>query len=412
MSFWKKWTAARPGEDQVFKDVENYSAKNYKPLPVVLSKGKGAYVWDTEGKKYLDALSAYSALNHGHRHPKILAAMNDQASRLTLSSRAFHNDQMGVFLKKLCQVAGMEMALPMNTGAEAVETAIKMARKWGYLKKKVVQDRAEIIVCENNFHGRTTTIVSFSTENQYRAGFGPFTPGFRVIPYGDLQALKAAIHENTVAFLYEPIQGEGGVIVPPQGFLTEAAKICRKNGVLLMADEIQTGLGRTGRTFCYQHDDDAKPDVLILGKALGGGVYPVSAALASKEVMGVFNPGDHGSTFGGNPMAAAIGLAALNALEDEKMVENSAEMGAYLIEKIREIQAPHAIQEVRGKGLMIGIEFKKEYGPARAVCEKLAIRGILCKDTHDQTMRITPPLIIGIEECDLIVEQIAAVLAG
>lgn len=401
---------AHPSKDQVLKDVEDFSAKNYKPLPVVLSRGQGAYVWDTEGKKYLDGLAAYSAMNHGHRHPKILNAMLAQAKLLTLSSRAFHNDQMGIFLKKLCQMSGMEMALPMNTGAEAVETALKMCRKWGYQIKKVPADRAEIIVCENNFHGRTTTIVGFSTEEQYRSGFGPFTPGFKIIPYGDLEALKAAITENTVGFLYEPIQGEGGVIVPEKGFFTEAAKVCRKNRVLMMADEIQTGLGRTGRLFCYQHDENAKPDVLIIGKALGGGVYPVSAALTSKEIMSVFNPGDHGSTFGGNPLGAAIGLAALTAIEEEKLVERSAEMGAYLIEKLREIPAPHAIQEIRGKGLMIGVEFKKEYGPARKVCEKLAVRGLLCKDTHDQTMRITPPLIIGVEECDFIAEQVAEVL--
>lgn len=390
-------------------EVKTYSANNYNPLPIVLARGEGVWVWDTDGKKYLDCLSAYSALNQGHRHPKIIRALKEQADKITLTSRAFHNDQMGSFLKKLCQLTEMERALPMNSGAEAVETAIKMARKWGYEKKGIPTDQAEIIVCDNNFHGRTTTLISFSTEAQYRNGFGPFTPGFKVIPYGSIEALRKMIHSNTAAFLFEPIQGEAGVIVPQVGFLREVREICSKNKILCMDDEIQTGLGRTGKLFCYQHEDFAKPDVLILGKALGGGVFPVSATVASQEVMDVFRPGDHGSTFGGNPMAAAIGLAALEVIEEESLCQQSTEMGIYLREKLLAIRSSK-IQEIRGKGLMIGIEIKKEFGNVRPFCEKLADLGVLVKDTHEHVIRLTPPLVIQRKEIDWVVDQLQAVL--
>lgn len=385
--------------ENFLEEVKSYSANNYNPLPVVLSRGEGVWVWDTEGKKYLDCLSAYSALNQGHRHPEILKALYQQSEKITLTSRAFHNDQMGGFLKKLCEMCKIDRALPMNSGAEAVETAIKLARKWGRYKKGVPENQAEIIVCENNFHGRTVTIVSFSTEAQYRDGFGPFTPGFKIIPYGDPKALEKAITPNTVGFLYEPIQGEAGVIVPPSGFLTEARKICTAHQILNIADEIQTGLGRTGKLFCYQHEENATPDVLVLGKALGGGVYPVSAVLASKEAMDVFKPGDHGSTFGGNPMAAAVGLASLQVIEKQNLPQRSAEMGNYLLTELKKIRSPK-IQEIRGKGLMIGIEIKSSFGNVRPLCEKLAQLGILVKDTHEHVIRITPPLVIEKKEVD------------
>ncbi len=396
---------------EFLSEVDRYSAHNYKPLPVVLEKGEGVWVWDVEGRKYLDCLSAYSALNQGHRHPKIVAALKAQADKITLTSRAFHNDQMGAFLRKLCDLSGMEVALPMNTGSEAVETALKVARKWGYQVKGVAHDQAEIIVCENNFHGRTTTIVSFSTEHQYRDGFGPFTPGFKAVPYGDLQALEAAITPNTVGFLFEPIQGEAGVLIPPPGFLAAAQALCEKNRVLFMADEIQTGLGRTGKLFAVAHDCPKKPDMLILGKALGGGVFPVSAMLCSKQIMSVIKPGDHGSTFGGNPLAAAVGIAALEVIVDEKLVARSAELGVYLIKKLRETlsSSPH-VQEIRGRGLMIGVEIKTSSGKARAFCEKLADLGVLVKETHDQVIRITPPLVVEREELDGLVAQIEKVL--
>jgi len=393
---------------EYLNEVDTYSAHNYKPLPVVLAQGEGIWVWDTEGKKYLDGLSAYSALNQGHRHPKIIQALKTQADKITLTSRAFHNDQMGAFLKKLCEISEMEQALPMNTGTEAVETALKLARKWGYEKKGISKDQAEIIVCENNFHGRSTTIVSFSSEAQYRNGFGPFTPGFKIIPYGDVEALNRAITPNTVAFLFEPIQGEAGVIVPPAGFLTAAKSVCQRHQILCIIDEIQTGLGRTGKLFCYQHEPNSKPDVLILGKALGGGVFPVSAVLTAKKIMDVFRPGDHGSTFGGNPMAAAVGSASLAVLIDEKLPERSAEMGAYLLEKLKTLESP-IIQDIRGKGLMIGIEVKASFGHVRPLCEKLATSGVLVKDTHERVMRITPPLVIQKSDVNWLFEKLSEV---
>jgi ornithine--oxo-acid transaminase len=340
-------------------------------------------------------LSAYSALNQGHRHPAIIEALRVQADRLTLTSRAFHNDQMGGFLKELAEATGFSRALPMNTGAEAVETAIKAARKWGYDVKGVPEGRAEIIVCENNFHGRTTTIVGFSSEAQYREGFGPFAPGFRLIPHGSLEALEEAISDDTVAFLVEPIQGEGGIVVPPEGYLAGAQAICRENRVLLLNDEIQTGLGRTGKLFCGDWDG-TRGDVLIVGKALGGGVYPVSAILADDEVMDVFHPGDHGSTFGGNPLGAAVGKAALHVVLGERLADRARELGSWFMDRLREIDSPH-VREVRGRGLMIGVEIKAESGSARPFCEALKDRGILCNDTHHHTIRVAPPLIIDRE---------------
>lgn len=394
--------------DEFIRDVEHYSANNYHPLPIVIEKGEGVWVHDVEGKKYLDMLSAYSALNQGHRHPKIMGALMEQASKVTLTSRAFHNETMGPFLKKLCQMAGFEKALPMNTGAEAVETALKAARKWGLVKKGVPENQGEIIVCDNNFHGRTVTIVSFSTEEQYRHGFGPFTPGFISVPFGDADALEKAITKNTVAILAEPIQGEGGVLVPPEGYLARMRELATKHNVLMMLDEIQTGLGRTGKLFAYQYEE-AKPDVLLLGKALGGGVYPVSAMLSADDVMDVFGPGDHGSTFGGNPLGSAVGQAALDVLEEENLVEKAFTLGQYFKEGLERIQSP-LIAEIRGKGLLIGVEIKKEHGKARPFCERLMELGLLCKETHDYTIRFAPPLTITKEEIDWSLEQIAKVL--
>lgn len=394
--------------EDFIREVERYSAHNYHPLPVVLSKGERVWVWDVEGNKYLDCLSAYSAVNQGHRHPRIINALVEQAGRITLTSRAFHNDRMGPFLKKLCEVTGFDKALPMNTGAEAVETAIKTARKWGYLKKKVEEDKAEIIACENNFHGRTTTIVGFSTEPQYRFGFGPFTPGFKIIPYGDADALEKAITPNTVGFLVEPIQGEGGVIVPAEGYYRKIREITRKHNVLLMADEIQTGFGRTGTLFAMDREG-VKPDILIVGKALGGGVYPVSAILANDDIMDVFRPGDHGSTFGGNPLAAAIAEAALEVIVEEKLPQRAEELGNYFMGKLREINSP-CVKEIRGRGLLIGVEIKKEFGTARPYCEKLMKLGILAKETHDQVIRFAPPLVITKEEIDWALERIQKAL--
>ena len=352
----------------------------------------------------MDCLSAYSALNQGHRHPKIIQAMLEQTAKLTLTSRAFHNDQMGNFLKKLCEVTEMEMALPMNTGAEAVETALKTVRKWGYQKKRIPPNQAEIIVCAGNFHGRTITVVSFSTEDQYRDGFGPFTPGFKVIDFGDLKQLEKAITPNTVAFLVEPIQGEAGILIPPSGYLTEVRRICTRHNVLMVLDEIQTGLGRTGKLFAYEHDPHAKPDMLVIGKALGGGVYPVSAVTSSKEVLGVFNPGDHGSTFGGNPLASAIAKASLDVIIHEKLSEKSAKLGQYLLEQLQGLNSSH-IKEVRGKGLFIGVEVKESSGPARPFCEKLMKLGVLAKETHHQVVRLAPPLIIQKGELDWMMDQ-------
>jgi ornithine--oxo-acid transaminase len=394
--------------DALLQEVDRYSAHNYHPLPVILDRGEGVWVWDVEGNRYLDMLSAYSALNQGHRHPAILRAALKQMERLTLTSRAFHNDQMGPFLRELCEATGFERALPMNTGAEAVETAIKMVRKWGYKAKGVPDDQAEIIVCHNNFHGRTSTIVGFSSEDQYRDGFGPFAPGFKLIPYGDHEALEEAVTPNTVGFLFEPLQGEGGVVVPPEGYLRRARELCTARGVALMADEIQTGLGRTGRMFCCDWEG-VRPDVLIVGKALGGGVYPVSAAIADSEYMDVFQPGDHGSTFGGNPLGAAVGRASLRVILDEGLVERSDRLGTWFMDRLREIDSPH-VEEVRGKGLMIGVVIKESSGTARPYCEALQARGILAKETHGQVIRFAPPLVIDQETLEAALEDIRDVL--
>jgi len=393
---------------QYLAQAEKYSAHNYKPLPVVVERAEGIWMWDVDGNKYMDMLAAYSAVNQGHRHPRIVQAAKDQMDELTLTSRAFHNDRMGPFLKLLCETTGFDMALPMNTGAEAVETAIKMVRKWGYEVKGVPEGKAEIIVCTNNFHGRTTTIVGFSSEDQYRDGFGPFTPGFKIVPYGDARAFEDAITENTVGFLVEPIQGEGGVIVPVDGYLGCTYGLCQEHRIAFMADEIQTGLGRTGRMFACDWED-VKPDVLIVGKALGGGVYPVSAAIADHEFMQVFHPGDHGSTFGGNPLGAAVGIASLRVILDEKLPERSDELGEWFMTRLREIGSPH-VKEVRGKGLMIGVEIKKDSGPARPFCEALQARGVLAKETHHQVIRFAPPLVIEKSDLEVALEHTRAVL--
>ena len=395
---------------EIIRETERWSAHNYAPLPVVLDRGEGCWVRDVDGNRYLDMLAAYSALNHGHRHPEIVAALEEQAARLTLTSRAFHNDRMAGFLRRLCRVAGYEKALPMNTGAEAVETAIKAARKWGYRRKGVPEGRAEIIACENNFHGRTTTIVGFSTEEQYREGFGPFTPGFTTIPFGDADALEAAITDETVGFLVEPIQGEGGVVVPPEGYLARCAEICREHDVLLLNDEIQTGLGRTGRLFGGDWDG-VRGDVLIVGKALGGGVYPVSAILADREVMDVFGPGDHGSTFGGNPLGAAVGEASLRVIVEEELPRRSRELGSWFMDRLREIDSEH-VREVRGRGLMIGVVIRASSGTARPFCEELMHRGILAKETHGQVIRFAPPLVVDRETLEGVLPDIEAVIRG
>jgi len=393
-----------------FLDLEQrHGAHNYHPLEVVLSRGEGVWVYDVDGKRYLDCLSAYSAINQGHCHPRILAALVEQAGRLTLTSRAFYNDQLGLFYQDICAFSGYDMALPMNSGAEAVETAIKVARKWGYTVKGVPLDRAEIIVCAGNFHGRTTTVISFSTELQYKEQFGPLTPGFVAVPYGDAAALEAAITPHTVAFLFEPIQGEGGVVLPPDGYLRQAAAICRQHNVLLLADEIQTGLGRTGKRFACDHEG-VRPDMVILGKALSGGFYPVSAVVADAPVLGVLEPGDHGSTFGGNPLAAAVGRAALAVLQDEKLVENAAWQGGYLMDQLASLDSPH-VREVRGRGLLIGIDLKPEAGGARRFCEALQTHGILAKDTHGTVIRLAPPLVITRQQVDWALERIADVLS-
>ncbi len=387
---------------------DRYGAHNYHPLDVVLTRGEGIWVWDVDGNRYMDCLSAYSAVNQGHAHPRIRQALIDQASRLPLTSRAFRNDQLGRFYQQVCELTGYEMVLPMNTGAEAVETAIKAARKWGYTVKGVPDGQAEIIACAGNFAGRTVTIIGFSTEAQYRDGFGPFTPGFKVVPYGDAKALEAAITPNTVAFLVEPIQGEGGVIVPPAGYLRQVREICTRHNVLMIADEIQTGLGRTGKLFACDHED-VRPDAVTIGKALSGGFYPVSAVLANREVLGVFRPGDHGSTFGGNPLGAAVGQAALSVLVEENMIENAAAMGEYFQDMLAEINSPH-VKEVRGKGLMIGVELKPEAGGARRFCEALQHNGILAKETHRDIIRFAPPLVITQADIDWAIERIRPVL--
>lgn len=387
---------------------EKFGAHNYHPLDVVITKGERVWVYDVDGKKYLDFLSAYSAVNQGHCHPRIINALKTQAEKITLTSRAFRNDQLPLLAKELCELTGYEMMLPMNSGAEAVETAIKMARKWGYKIKGIEENKAEIIVCSNNFHGRTTTIISFSTEAQYRDGFGPFTPGFVVIPYNDVEALKNAINKNTVAFLVEPIQGEAGIIIPDEGYLRKAFEVCKSSNVLFIADEIQTGLGRTGKLFAYEYEG-IKPDAVIIGKALSGGAYPVSAVLSSKEILGVFKPGDHGSTFGGNPLAAAIAREALKVIIEEKLAERSFELGKYFLEKLRTIQSKH-IKEIRGKGLFIGIELVPEAGGARRFCEALKEEGLLCKETHENVIRLAPPLVIEKEEIDWAFERIKKIL--
>ena len=392
---------------QYLDEVGTYSAKNYQPLPVVLAKGQGPWVWDVDGKKYLDCLSAYSALNQGHRHPKIVAAAKAQLDAITLTSRAFHNDQMGPFLHQLCELAGFPKALPMNSGAEAVEPALKAVRKWAYKVKGVPKDKAEIIVCDGNFHGRTITVISFSPEEQYKDGFGPLTPGFTMIPYGDAAALEKAITPNTAAFIVEPIQGEGGVLVPPAGYLTKVREICTRHRVLFVADEIQTGLGRTGKMFCWQWEGGgAKPDAVIVGKALAGGMYPVSAFLSNEEIMSVFNPGDHGSTFGGNPLGAAIGRAALSGLVEEKLAEKGLQLGEWFMGELRKIKSPN-IKDVRGRGLLIGVELT---GAARPYCEALMERGILAKETHDHVVRFAPPLVTEKKDLEWALGPIAEVL--
>jgi len=395
--------------DDFLKEAAKYSANNYKPLNVVLERGQGPWVWDVDGKKYLDCLSAYSAVNQGHCHPRITKAAQEQAARLTLTSRAFHNDQMGPFLHQLCELAGFAKALPMNSGAEAVETAIKAIRKWGYKVKKIPEGKAEIIVSAGNFHGRTTTIISFSTEAQYKDGFGPFTPGFKIIPFGDAAALEKAITPNTCAFLTEPLQGEAGVIVAPDGWLKKVREITKKHNVLWVDDEIQTGLGRTGKMFAWQWEN-ARPDAIIVGKAVAGGMYPVSAFIADQDVMGVFNPGDHGSTFGGNPFGAAIGRAALSVLVEEKLADRAHELGTWFMNELRKMDSPQVV-EVRGKGLLIGVEIKVEAGTARPYCEALAERGILCKETHDQVVRFAPALTVAKADLEWALPKIAEVLA-
>jgi ornithine--oxo-acid transaminase len=384
---------------------DKYGAHNYKPLDIVVERASGVWIYDVEGRRYLDFLAAYSAVNQGHCHPRILAAMQEQAQRVTLTSRAFRNDQLPLFYKELTELTGFEMVLPMNSGTEAVESALKLARKWGYQVKGIPEGKAEIIVCENNFHGRTISIISFSTEQQYRDGFGPYLSGFEVIPFGDAQALRAAITPNTAAFLVEPIQGEAGVLIPPDGFIRDAARICHENNVLFMADEIQSGLGRTGKLFACEHEG-VTPDVLIVGKALAGGFYPVSAVLSSREVIGVLHPGDHGSTFGGNPMACAVARASLRVIVEERLAERSAELGALLMEQLRQIRSPH-IREIRGKGLWVAIELN---GPARPICEALMREGLLCKETHDNVIRLAPPLIIEREDLLWACDRVQSVL--
>ena len=391
--------------EELIELEDKFGAHNYHPLDVVIERAEGVWVYDVEGKRYLDCLASYSAVNQGHCHPRILATLVEQAHKVTLTSRAFRNDQLPLLYRDLHELTGFDMALPMNSGAEGVETAVKAARKWGYQVKAIPDGKAEIIVCASNFHGRTVTIVSFSSDEQYRDGFGPFTPGFKIIPYGDADALRMAIAPNTCAFLVEPIQDEAGIIIPPRGYLRDAAAVCRGNRVLMMCDEIQSGLGRTGALFAYMHEG-IKPDVVIVGKALSGGFYPVSAVLASKEVLGVFNPGDHGSTFGGNPLACAVARTALRVLVDEQMVQRSEALGHYFLEQLQAIQNRN-VKEIRGKGLWIGIEL---HTAARPYCEGLKELGMLCKETHDRVIRIAPPLTISREEIDWGVERIRRVM--
>ncbi|MCA0969627.1 ornithine--oxo-acid transaminase [Halobacillus litoralis] len=389
----------------IIDQTQEFGAKNYHPLPIVISKAEGVWVEDPEGNRYMDMLSAYSAVNQGHRHPKIIQALQEQAGRVTLTSRAFHNDQLGPWYEKICKITNKEMALPMNTGAEAVETAIKAVRRWAYDVKKVPEDQAEIIACTGNFHGRTMSAVSLSSETEYKRGFGPMLPGIKIIPYGDAEALKEAINENTAGFLLEPIQGEAGIVMPPEGFLKEAYDICQKENVLFIADEIQAGLGRSGKMFACDWED-VSPDMMILGKALGGGVFPISCVVANKDVLGVFNPGSHGSTFGGNPLACAVSVASLEVIEEEKLAERSLELGNYMINELRSIENPK-IKEVRGKGLFIGVELTE---PARGYCEELKEKGLLCKETHQNVIRFAPPLVIDQKDLDWAIDQIKEVL--
>ena len=391
-------------------ELENkFSAHNYAPLPVVLARGEGSYLWDVEGRRYIDMMSAYSAASHGHAHPRILAALTTQAQRLAVPSRAYYNDRLGPFLKEICRVTELDAALPMNTGAEAVETAIKAARRWGYRVKGVPKDRAEIIVANGNFHGRTTTIIGFSSEPEYRDGFGPFAPGFVSVPFGDLAAMERAITPNTAAILVEPIQGEAGIIVPPAGYLIGLRRICDAKHVLLILDEVQSGLGRTGAWFAFQHEN-IKPDGAILGKALGGGVLPVSAFVGRQELMDVFTPGSHGSTFGGNPLAATVGLEALRIIRDEGLVERSRDLGAHMLGRLRAIRSP-AVKEIRGRGLWVGAEINPEFAGARLVCERLLAEGVLSKETHHTVVRMAPPLVIAREDLDTALDRFEEVVS-
>ena len=398
----------KPLTSEYFIGLENdFGAQNYQPLDVVIHRADGVWVWDVDGNRYLDFLAAYSAVNQGHSHPSIRQALIEQAERVTLTSRAFRNDQLGPLYREVSELSGYRRMLPMNSGAEAVETAIKAARKWGYKVKGIPEDQAEILVFSGNFHGRTTTIVGFSDEAQYRDGFGPFTPGFTLLPYGELDVIRRAMNPNVAAVLVEPIQGESGIVIPPDGYLRGIEQLCREQHVLFIADEIQSGLGRTGKLFAFQHEG-VHPDVVIIGKALAGGFYPVSAILSDDEVMGVFNPGDHGSTFGGNPLSCAAARAALKALIEEKMIENSAEQGAYFLERLHTIRSPQ-IKEVRGRGLWIGVELVPEAGGARRYCEALQQKGLLCKETHVHTIRFAPPLVITREDLDWAFERVEAV---
>ena len=389
---------------------ERYGARNYAPLDIVIDRAEGVWVWDIDGRRYLDCLAAYSAVNQGHCHPRIVEALIRQSRKVAVTSRAFHNAELGAFFRDVCELTGFERALPMNTGAEAVETAIKLARKWAYTRKGVPSGEAEILAFANNFHGRTTTIVGFSSEAQYREGFGPFTPGFELLPFGDASAARAAVGPNTAAVLVEPIQGEGGIVVPPDGYLAELREVCSERNALLIVDEIQSGLGRTGRMFAHEHDG-IRPDVMLLGKALSGGLYPVSVVVADAEIMDVFQPGDHGSTYGGNPVGAAVARAALAVLRDERLIENSARLGEYALGRLRSVQSP-LVREVRGRGLWIGIELHESAGGARPYCEELARQGMLCKETHDHVIRFAPPLVIGREELDWALDRIEEVLTA
>ena len=389
---------------------ERYGARNYAPLDIVIDRAEGVWVWDIDGRRYLDCLAAYSAVNQGHCHPRIVDALIRQSRKVAVTSRAFHNAELGAFFRDVCELTGFERALPMNTGAEAVETAIKLARKWAYTRKGVPPGRAEILTFANNFHGRTTTIVGFSSEPQYREGFGPFTPGFELLPFGDASAARAAVGPDTAAVLIEPIQGEGGIVVPPDGYLAELREVCSERNALLIVDEIQSGLGRTGRMFAHEHDG-IRPDVMLLGKALSGGLYPVSVVVADAEIMDVFQPGDHGSTYGGNPVGAAVARAALAVLQDEGLIENSARLGEYALGRLRSLRSP-LVREVRGRGLWIGIELVESAGGARPYCEKLAGQGLLCKETHDHVIRFAPPLVIRQEELDWALDRIEEVLTA